>query len=140
VGRLVIDASALIAFLRGEPGAERVEELLADEASEPFVHALNMAELYRAFLKQADRRDADTAVAELEEVGILIREDLDKELWKRAAGLKAQLRWERRVDGSFADCFCAALAERVKGIAVTTDHGEFEPFGDFGVCSVLFVR
>lgn len=38
----VFDASALIAFLRDEPGAEAVQELLERNTASNYVHALNL--------------------------------------------------------------------------------------------------
>ncbi len=149
VKRVVLDASALIAFLRREKGWEIVTNVLADERAECWVHAVNMAEVYRFFLGRINpgdhepagwRREAEAIVRDLRSIGVRIIEEIDQGIWKRAAVLKALLRYRHRTDGSYADCFCAALAERHGAPVLTTDHGEFEPLEAMGVCTVRFIR
>jgi PIN domain nuclease of toxin-antitoxin system len=48
---VVFDASALIAYLRGERGAGVVESLLTGQGNELYVHALNLCEVYYDFLR-----------------------------------------------------------------------------------------
>ena len=43
----VLDASAMIAFLRDEPGAEIVAEVFVDPESHCYAHALNLCEVTR---------------------------------------------------------------------------------------------
>ena len=40
--KVVLDASAVIAFLRGEPGAEVVEDYFDTETDGLYMHALNL--------------------------------------------------------------------------------------------------
>jgi PIN domain nuclease of toxin-antitoxin system len=42
----VFDASALISFLRDEPGADEVQRLLEQESAARYVHAINLCEVY----------------------------------------------------------------------------------------------
>jgi len=44
----------------------------------------------------------------------------------------------RRV--SLADCFGLALARRLKGAFLSTDHNEIEALHEAGVCPVQFIR
>jgi ribonuclease VapC len=108
----VLDASALIALLRGEPGAEAVERLLGRAV----ISAVNWAEVlqrYRAHgVGTADKRES------VEALGVRIegftRDDADAvaELWEptRRAGL------------SLADRACLALARRLDVPAHTADR------------------
>ena len=41
---------------------------------------------------------------------------------------------------SLADCVCPALAQFVGGQVVTSDHGEFDPIAEAGICPILFIR
>jgi PIN domain nuclease of toxin-antitoxin system len=50
----VIDASALIAFLRDEPGADAVENVL-DLPETCYVHALNLCEVYYDFWRASNQ-------------------------------------------------------------------------------------
>ena len=73
-------------------------------------------------------------VRDLRAAGIQVREDMDDDFWQSAGRIKADF---RRI--SLADCFCAALAERVDGEVVTADQ-EFKPLADAGDHKVSFIR
>ena len=132
---LVMDAGALIAFLKDEPGADAVQDILLDENSLCRVHALNMCEVYYDFLREYGESGAQSAVEGLLSLGIEVREDMDADIWKHAGGYKADL---RRV--SLADCFCLALAGRLGAEIVTADHHEFDALAPSGACRVRFIR
>jgi PIN domain nuclease of toxin-antitoxin system len=101
----VIDASALISFLRDEPGAEEVQNVLS--LPDPcYAHALNLCEVYYDFWRASGRETAELAIADLLDLGIEERNDMDSEFWRQAGRFKAQY---RRV--SLADCCALALAE-----------------------------
>ncbi|WP_226366974.1 type II toxin-antitoxin system VapC family toxin [Pseudonocardia sp. ICBG162] len=110
-GPAVLDASAVLAWLRSEPGAEVVDEYL-DTA---VLSAVNLAEVHQKLGQHGV--DADRAVTRLRTLGIRI-EPLDAadaiiaaKLWPatRTAGL------------SLGDRCCLALATRLSGPAITAD-------------------
>ena len=84
----VLDACALIAFLRDEPGADLVEGFLNDSAK-CYVHALNFCEVYYDFWRAAGHEAAESAVADLLSLGIQERNDLDSQFWREVGRLKA---------------------------------------------------
>jgi PIN domain nuclease of toxin-antitoxin system len=131
----VLDASALIAFLRDEPGAERVDGLLTDPTNACYAHVLNLCEVFYDFHRQAGDAVALEALRDLETAGVITREDLEPQFWQEAGRLKSQF---RRV--SLADCFCTALTERLGAELVTSDHHEFDAIAPLGVVSILFIR
>ena len=112
----VLDASALIAFLRGEPGAETVAEALLDPESQCYAHALNLCEVFYDFERAANRHEAQKAVSDLTRMGVIEDACLAPPVWQAAGSLKARL---RRV--SLADCFAIELAERVQGTIMKFD-------------------
>jgi hypothetical protein len=59
---VVLDASAMIAFLRGEPGSDVVERYFGPETHNLYAHALNLCEVYYDFLRAADEASAEGAV------------------------------------------------------------------------------
>jgi PIN domain nuclease of toxin-antitoxin system len=130
----ILDACAMIAFLRDEEGSSSVEELL-NKDDICVAHAINMCEVYYDFLRASgDESIARGAIQDLEAVGISTREDMDFNLWSIAGKHKAGGRI------SLADCFAIALALRVGGTVVTTDHKEFDPIARRGHCPIRFVR
>jgi predicted nucleic acid-binding protein len=130
----VLDASAAIAFLRGEPGADVVAAILVDQAHEVLIHALNLCEVYYDFYRANGENAANDAVRDLLTLGIRLRSDLSIEFWQAAGALKAGGRI------SLADCFAVTLAQAVGGTVLTSDHREFEPLGARGTCAIDFIR
>jgi PIN domain nuclease of toxin-antitoxin system len=130
----VIDACALIAFLRDESGAEAVQSFLGLPRS-CYVHALNLCEVYYDFWRASNQEAAESAIADLLSLGIEERNDMDSEFWREVGRLKAV---HRRV--SLADCCALALAIRLGASLVTADRHEFEPLLAAGICQIEFIR
>jgi PIN domain nuclease of toxin-antitoxin system len=130
----VHDASALIAYLRNEPGAQSVVDILIEQDSVHVVHAVNLCEVYYDAIRTSSQTDAETVLTEVSSLNIVTRHDLDDALWKAAAVLKAG-------GGlSLADCFALALAQRLEGVLLTADHREFDPIATQGICRITFIR
>lgn len=51
----VLDACAMIAFLRDEPGSDVVAEALLDPGSKCYAHALNRCEVFYDFHRASGR-------------------------------------------------------------------------------------
>jgi PIN domain nuclease of toxin-antitoxin system len=131
----VFDASALISFLRDEPGAEEVQRLLGAETESKYVHALNLCEVYYDFFRAAGEHPAESAISELLAIGIRERNDLDSEFWHEVGRVKAL---HRRV--SLADCCALTLASRLNSTLVTADRHELEPLVGVGAWKITFIR
>ena len=118
--RKVLDACAMLAYLRAEDGAEVVKTLLKDQSVECFAHAVNLCEVYYDFLKTDNAKNAKTAIQDLIESGVTKRDDMDSEFWMTAGRYKAEI---RKI--SLADCFALALTNRLQAELITSDHHEF---------------
>lgn len=132
---LVIDASALIAYLEDEPGAEMVDTMLGGSSDVCFAHSINLCEVYYGARREHGEQIAQEAIAMLRKTGLSIREEMDEDFWQAAGRIKADY---RRV--SLADCMCTALANRIGGEVVTADRHEFEALAAAGSCKVRFIR
>jgi predicted nucleic acid-binding protein len=130
----VLDAGPMIALLDDEPGAEVVEDVLTEPGSTCYAHIINLAEVYYIYFRRGGTTMAEDAIQFLQDVRIIIRDDNDRPYWKEAATYKGSHAL------SLPDAFCVALARRLGGTAVTTDHGEFDPLVPLGYCSILFIR
>jgi PIN domain nuclease of toxin-antitoxin system len=131
----VLDASAMIAFLRDERGADVVAEALLEAESQCFAHALNLCEVFYDFHRASGRPDAFQAIVDLAQVGVTEDANLTPDVWQAAGTLKAEL---RRV--SLADCFAIELAARLRGTVLTADHHEFDALAERSVCAIRFIR
>jgi uncharacterized protein with PIN domain len=130
-----LDTSAMIAFLRSEPGADVVRHLLVDAGNTCFAHAINLCETFYAFHRRGGEAAAQTAVTTLFSAGVAAREDMDLTFWQEVGRLKSP-----RAHLPLGDCVCIALAQRVGGELVTCDHPDFDPIATQGICPVLFIR
>ena len=131
----VLDASAMIAYLRDEPGAEAVAEALADPASKCHAHALNLCEVFYDFHRASGRQEALQAISDLAQVGVIEDANASAVVWQAAGTLKANL---RRV--SLADCFAIELAARLRATILTADHHEFDVLAEQSEYAIRFIR
>jgi len=131
---IVLDACAVIAFLRAEPGFRTIRKLLSDEQNTCFLHAVNLCEVYYDFIKAEGLDVAENAMHDLNSLPVGIRSDLDDSIWRTAGKLKAVLRI------SLADCFAIALAQKVSGELITSDRKELAPLCDEGIFAIRFFR
>ncbi len=113
----VLDSYALIAHFEQEPEAEKVEELLkAARARKTTLHlcAVNLGEIYYSALRERGPDKADETLTIIEQLPISVV-DADKDLAVFAGRLKASH------PIAYADCFAAALANRLDTKVVTGD-------------------
>ncbi|MGH9938712.1 MAG: PIN domain-containing protein [Blastocatellia bacterium] len=130
----VIDANAIIALLNDEPGADAVEKLLAAKNAVAYAHAVNICEVFYNILRTGTEDNAQEALADIRALGIRTSADMDDQFWQDTGRIKAAHRL------SLADAFAVALARRVNGELVTSDHHELEPIAQAGVCKINFFR
>jgi ribonuclease VapC len=114
---LVLDASALLAYLRDEPGAELVAEAIADGV---VISTVNLAEVLS---RCADRRaDPAKIAAKLAQRGLLDGAITVEPFTTADAIDAARLRpLTRDVGLSLGDRACLALARRLGTPALTAD-------------------
>jgi predicted nucleic acid-binding protein len=130
----VLDACAMIAYLKGEQGGATVDRLLQDRRNTCYAHAINLCEVYYDFIRRADETTAEQVIADLAANGVAERGDLDPAIWRYAGKLKAG----RRL--SLADAIGLALAQRLGAEFVTSDHHEFDALASAGISPILFIR
>ncbi len=126
----------MIAYLRGEPGADEVESRLQDDSEPCLAHAINLCEVYYKAMRRSGNDAAESAIQDLKGQGLIVRDDLDELFWREVGRHKAAI-------GSIplADCFVVALTTRFVGAElVTADRPDFEPVEEQGICRVTFIR
>lgn len=130
----VLDSTAMIAFLYGEPGADVVEMHLLDVNALCVAHAINLCEVYYHAYRLRGEAAAETALSTLTGTGVLARSDLDEALWKQAGKIKGSYKL------SLADAVGLALTLKVGGEFITSDHHELDALAAAGVCPINFFR
>lgn len=130
----VLDASAMLAYLRGEDGALIVDQLLRNKTELCYAHAINLCEVYYDFLRTSDQNTARQAILDLATDGVIERKDMSRQFWQIVGQHKSRGRI------SLADCFCLTLAQELGADLLTCDHKEFEPLVPLGICTISFIR
>ena len=129
-----LDACAVIAYLRQEPGADVLKALIELPTTFLAMHVCNLGEVYYDFFREDGITAAQTAWTHTLALPL--------ELWREAGDAFIQrvgiIKVEERV--SFADAFALALAERLSIPLVTTDHHEFDAVGRKGHFRFLWLR
>ena len=106
----VLDASALIAYLREEPGKEIVKQALIEGST---CSAANWSESMQKALARGDDWDAMRQLVESYEMVIAPVTRADAE-W-------AAVYWQTHQNLSLADRLCLALADRLGATVLTSD-------------------
>jgi len=123
--RIVLDASALMAFFEGRAGAEKLDELIRLAMTgkrELLMSAINWGEVYYSAWREHGERAARRTIAEIAQLPIEIV-DAGRELTSSAAEIHAQHRIP------YADSFAVALASKA-GAAVATSDKDFSRVRD----------
>lgn len=114
----VFDASALLAFLQGEDGADAVERALVEGGSCGTANWSEVAQKIRSH-----GRDWESAKA------LLTSYDLAVEPVTMTDAELAAERWARGSSLSLADRLCLALGERLDAVVLTADRTWGEDLG-----------
>jgi predicted nucleic acid-binding protein len=129
-----LDACAVIAYLRKEPGADVLREIIEQPLTFLAMHVCNLGEVYYDFFRDDGIEAAQTAWANTLALPLELRRDEDDIFIQRVGIIKVT----ERV--SFADAFALALSERLNIPLVTTDHHEFDPIEQKGHFRFLWLR
>lgn len=109
---VILDASAVLAYLNGEPGADRVAAYVGNAR----ISAVNVAEVETQLMLHGAPLDVVRTVLDLVGLDVV---DFDRELADIAAGLAVP---SRQFGLSLGDRACLALAMRDGKPAVTADR------------------
>ncbi len=120
--RKVLDAFALLAYLKGESGHLRIREMLTSNDMDLLMNAVNAGEVFYILARARGVREAEYFLNVILPSLPIMLIDNSFEQVVEAARLKAAHAL------SFPDCFAAATAVRERAALVTGDR-EFEKLG-----------
>ncbi|MGB7207945.1 MAG: type II toxin-antitoxin system VapC family toxin [Pyrinomonadaceae bacterium] len=115
---IVLDSWAIMAYLEGEPAAERVADIISDAHDDGvplMMSVVNAGEVWYIVARRTTAAEADRTIALLQQIGIEFI-NADWTLTKIAAGYKV------KGNISYADCHAAALAKQTKATLITGDR------------------
>lgn len=114
---LVFDSWAIIAYLGDEPEGEKVARLISEAVENAvllWMSVVNVGEVWNIIARKTSTADADTAISELQKIGI----QFDNAEWKLA---RQAAMFKSRNKMTYADAFAAALAIHKNAHLVTGD-------------------
>lgn len=112
--KYILDASAVIAFFKAEPGSDVVKRLLYSESC--CIHSANWIEVYCIIHRQNDENAAEMICDLLQQLKVSVTDISDETFRRRVAKIK--LAYPAL---SLGDCYAVGLAEWTKGTVVTSD-------------------
>ncbi len=115
--KYVLDASAVLAYLRDESGAERMESVFAESAADIAMHSVNLLEVYYKLASYGGEAAAKEALDDIAALGVKTSETLDGSMRLRAGFYKIRYPFL-----SLADAICIAFAAQSRAVVLTTDR------------------
>ena len=118
----ILDACAVIAFIKKETGWETVLDILSKSIkgeSVVFIHEINLLEIYYGFYHEKGKEYAEQKISETSSFFTIIR-GLTDAAFSEAGRLKASYKI------SLADSIALAEASVSGGTLLTADHHEFD--------------
>jgi predicted nucleic acid-binding protein len=119
----VLDASALIAFLNDEDGADKVEDILQKAKRGKcvvYINKLNILEVYYGVYREDGGEKAEEALAKILNLPLIVVDAFKDDVFKEAGKLKATYKI------SIADSIALAEAKTRGAQILTADHHEFD--------------
>jgi len=129
----ILDANAVIAYLKNEPGADVVAELIANPEHRLAIHAVNATEVYYNYLRSDGQAVADAAWQSMTAFATVVT-TMEDQFLKRVG------RWVMDYNPGLADSFGAATAEEFGIPLVSADHKDFDDAVVAGALQVVWIR
>ncbi len=81
---IVLDSSAMLAYVNGEAGGDGVRDVLADPDRDVpvYAHAVNLCEVFYNTLREHGAATAEVVMVNLKADGVEERNDMDGAFWR----------------------------------------------------------
>ncbi len=132
---MVLDTWAVMAWLRDDPAADRIDELWSQAAARKLrllISAINLGEVFYLTARWRGVREAELVLRQIHEMPVEVRPAPNTLIFE-AARLKAVHRI------SYADAFAVATAIR-EGAPLATGDPEMKALQDKGVVTLHWLR
>jgi predicted nucleic acid-binding protein len=133
----VLDASALIAFLNDEEGADIAEDVFQKAKMGNcviYMNKLNILEIYYVVYRRAGKEIAEDVLVKMLNLPLIVIDTLNDDLFKEAGRLKATYKI------SLADSIALAEAKTREARILTADHHEFDLLDKEGEVVFYWIR
>ena len=133
----VMDACALIAFLRKETGWENVKTILLcafNNTAVIYMHEFNLLEVYYDMYRTINKEKADEEIKMIRHLPMIFNSILSDDIFKEAGRFKASYKI------SLADAVALAQASVTEATLLTCDHHEFDVIETIEPIQFLWIR
>ncbi|MBI4279793.1 MAG: type II toxin-antitoxin system VapC family toxin [Armatimonadetes bacterium] len=116
---LILDTSAVLAYLYGEPGQDVVRRLLreaVDRRGMVRLHRIHLGEVYYVMYRKGGEAVAEAALRDVVRLPVRVEDRISPALMREAGRVKASY------PVSYADAFAVALARIREGTLVSSDR------------------
>lgn len=134
---LVLDTSALIAFLGDEDGADKVEDFLQkakEDTCDIYMNKVNVLEIYYGVYREDGKEKAEETLVKILNLPVIVVDTLKDDVFKEAGRLKATYKI------SLADSIALAEGKTREAQILTADHHEFDPIDKEGEVRFYWIR
>lgn len=134
--KFVLDSYAMIGYLENEAFSDRVQDLLFEARNgiaTLYFHMIHFGEVYYITLREQGQALADLAYSRVKGLPLIFLENINEELVRTAAHLKATH------PISYADSFAAALA-MIKKCPLLTGDPEFSSLEKKGILRIEWLK
>ena len=133
----VLDACALIALLAGEPGAEKIRDIV-QEAIDGIItlkmNQINLLEVYYCIINIYGQHEADKALEKIKEFPVEIIVGLADDVFKEAGRIKSKYKIP------LGDSIAVAESSTGEATLVTSDYKDFQKIETFEKINVSWFR
>ena len=133
----IIDACAIIAFLKKEKGHETMLRFFSKADTGDILlsmHKLNLLEVYYGFYRDDGKKLAETVLADTLSLPISFINDISSPVFREAGRLKTTY------DISLADSIALSMASVKKEPLITSDHHEFDKIESKEAIKFIWIR
>jgi PIN domain nuclease of toxin-antitoxin system len=129
----VLDACALIAYLKKEEGQEKVFDIFQkaeNETASVYMSIVNLIEVHYGFVDDLGKKRAAIILNKIYNLPLQIIDTLNSHVFSEAVRLKSTYKGKGSISKSplsLADSIGLAVAINLNGIFVTADGGFLEP-------------
>ena len=133
----IFDACALLAYYKGEKGADKIKTLINEALTKQsviYIHSINLIEVYYHFLRTLGKDKANIILEEINKLPITTVDSIDTVIFNETSRLKAQYTIP------LGDAVGLATSIKLSGSFVSADHADLEKIEKAESVSIFWFR
>ena len=133
MNKLVLDACAILALIKGEQGSDIVKNAIENN-EDIFLHSVTFLEIYYNLIKELGKDSANLFFKHIKQTKIKIIYEITEDTIKSAGYFKSTYKI------SLGDSFVLAIAKLYNAEIISSDHHEFDVIEKSENIKFLWIR